>query len=67
MIATSNLALRFVLELAGLGTLAHLGLQSLDGTVCKLAAIAAPLALALFLALVVAPKGDKATAAEESR
>lgn len=55
MIATSNLALRFVLELAGLAALAYAGFQSFDDPVRWLTAVAVPLALAGFWAFVVAP------------
>ena len=55
MITTANLALRFVLELAGLAALAAAGFQSSEGPVRWLVAIGAPAALALFWALVVAP------------
>jgi hypothetical protein len=55
MIATSNLALRFVLEIGGLAALAYAGFQLADGPWRWLAAVAAPLLLALFWAFVVAP------------
>ena len=55
MLTTSNLALRFLLEHAGLTALAYAGHQSGEGATRWLAAIAAPLLLALFWAFVVAP------------
>ena len=55
MIATTNLALRFVLELAGVAALAAAGFQSFEGPARWLVAIAAPAALGLFWAFVVAP------------
>lgn len=55
MIATTNLALRFVLELAALAALAFAGFQGFDGPTRWLVAIAAPAALILLWAFVVAP------------
>ncbi|MCC6494916.1 MAG: YrdB family protein [Propionibacteriaceae bacterium] len=55
MIATTNLALRFVLELAAIAALAFAGLQGFDGPTRWLVAIGAPAALVLFWAFVVAP------------
>ena len=55
MIATANLALRFVLELAGLAALAYAAFQSVDGPARWLAAIGAPILLGLLWAFVVAP------------
>ena len=56
MTATVNLGARFVLELAGVAALAHAGFQSTAGPVRWLAAVAAPAALIVLWALVVAPK-----------
>ena len=55
MIATANLALRFVLELVGVFALAYAGFQAFDGPGRWLAAIGAPVALGVFWGLVVAP------------
>lgn len=55
VIATTNLALRFVLELAGLAALGFAGFQSSPGPARWLVAVGAPAALALFWAVVVAP------------
>jgi hypothetical protein len=54
--ATANLALRFVVELAGLASLAYWGSAQAQFGVGRVAlAIAAPLALALVWAFLVAP------------
>ena len=55
MLATSNLALRFLLELAGLAALAYAGYQSGEGVARWVVATAAAVLLALFWAFVVAP------------
>lgn len=56
MIATVNLAARFVLELAGVAALAYAGFQSTTSPLRWLAAVAAPAALIVFWALIVAPR-----------
>lgn len=56
MITALTLALRFVLELAGLGALAVAGFDGFQGPPRWLAAIGAPVALAVFWAFVVAPR-----------
>ena len=54
-----NLALRFLLELAGLAALAYWGWQAADSLPLRLVyAVLAPLALAVVWALVVAPGAD---------
>jgi hypothetical protein len=55
MIAAVNLAARFVLELAGVAALAYAGFQSTTSPVRWLAAVAAPTALIVFWAFIVAP------------
>lgn len=55
MIAITNLALRFVLELAGLAALAFAGFLGFGGSARWLVAVGAPITLALFWAFVVAP------------
>lgn len=55
MIAALALALRFVLELAGLAAVGFAGFQGFQGPARWLAAIGAPAALGLFWAFVVAP------------
>ena len=55
MITTSNLAVRFALELAGLAALAYAGLLAVTGPLRWLAAIAAPLALTVPWGLLIAP------------
>lgn len=52
---TANLALRFFLELAGLAAAARVGFQLVDGTGRWVVVVAAPAAIAVFWALVVAP------------
>lgn len=52
MIST-NLALRFLLELSGLAALAYAGFHATHGPARWALAIAAPVALAIFWALVV--------------
>ena len=56
MFAALNLALRFVLELAGLVACAVAGYDGVLGPARWLAAIGAPVALAVFWAFVVAPR-----------
>ncbi|HEX5148643.1 MAG TPA: YrdB family protein [Candidatus Limnocylindrales bacterium] len=59
--ATANLALRFVVELVGVGALAYSSFQaSSDGVIRTALAIGAPLALIVVWALVVAPNATNA-------
>ena len=58
MLIVSNLALRFLLELAGLAALGLSGFQLFDGPARWAAAVAAPAALALVWMLVIAPKAS---------
>lgn len=53
---TTNLALRFLLELSGMAAVGHAGFHATHGPARWVLAIAAPVALAVFWALVVAPK-----------
>ena len=55
MITTSNLALRFVLELVGLAALAYAGFHAFAGPLSWLAAVAAPMAMAVVWGLLIAP------------
>lgn len=58
----SNLALRFLLELAALGALGYWGYQTGSGTFSRIAlAIGAPLLAAVVWGLFVAPKATFAT------
>lgn len=50
-----NLALRFVLEIVGLAAVGYSGWRAVGGPLGWVAAVLAPLALAAFWALVVAP------------
>ena len=53
----ANLALRFIVELVGVGALAYAAYQApLDGIVRIAVTVAAPLALIVVWAIVVAPK-----------
>ena len=59
--ATANLALRFIVELVGVGALAYSGFQaSSDGLIRTALAIVAPLALIVVWAFVVAPNATNA-------
>jgi len=58
--AIANLALRFVVELAGVGALAYWGSQAADGPEALVLAIGAPLAMIVAWAVVVAPKAHNA-------
>ena len=62
MLAVSNLALRFLLELAGLAALGYVGFQLLDGPARWVTAVAAPSLLAVAWALVVAPNASNGLA-----
>ena len=53
--AIANLAVRFVVELAGVGALAYWGSQAADGPEALVLAIGAPLAMIVAWAVVVAP------------
>jgi len=55
VITTSNLALRFLLELSGLAALGYAGFQASQGPARWALALAAPVALGIFWAFVVAP------------
>jgi hypothetical protein len=54
--AIANLALRFVVELVGVGALAYWGSQATDGPAALVLAVGAPLAMVVVWAIVVAPK-----------
>jgi len=58
MLIASNLALRFLLELAGLAALGFSGFQLFDGPARWAAAFAAPATLALVWMFVVAPRAS---------
>ncbi|HEX2152581.1 MAG TPA: YrdB family protein [Acidimicrobiia bacterium] len=57
--STANLAIRFLLEVVGLVSLAYWGYHTPSGTPAKLGlAVAAPVLLMVAWAFVVAPKAD---------
>ncbi len=56
MFATLNLALRFVLELAGIVALAWWGFHAMEGPAAGLLGIGAPVALIVVWSLFVAPR-----------
>jgi hypothetical protein len=62
MLVASNLALRFLLELAGLAALGYVGFQLSDGPVRWVTAVALPAVLAVVWALVVAPNATNGLA-----
>jgi hypothetical protein len=56
--AQANVALRFLLELAGIVAVGYWGYHAIDGVGRWLVAIGAPALLIVFWALVVAPGAD---------
>jgi hypothetical protein len=56
--AQANLALRFVLELAGVIAVGYWGYHAIDGPGRWLIAVGAPVLLIVFWALVIAPGAD---------
>ena len=58
MFALSNLALRFLLELAGLAALGYAGFVLLEGPARWVAAVVAPSVLMVVWMIVVAPKAS---------
>lgn len=59
--ATVNLALRFVVELVGVGALAYWGFQTSSPGLWRIVlTVGAPLALVVIWAIIVAPNADNA-------